>query len=133
METLSKEQSKLLSKEKYYSQEQFINDCYRYKKAIEGGRVICNIASVSKSGMNRTMKFVACEHGNTGYNYCNFIMLFTILGFKFVRNSDYIKVGGCGMDMVFATNYQVIKELELLGVCTREESEKLCQMTPTII
>jgi hypothetical protein len=49
---------KAITRNEFYSVEQFISDAKRYIKAIEENRMVCNIASVSKSGMSRPMKFV---------------------------------------------------------------------------
>ena len=46
---------------------------------------------------------------------------------------DYFTIGGCGMDMIFHTNYTIIHRLYKLGFMTKKECEKLCQMTPSII
>ena len=111
----------------------FINDAKRYKKAIKEGRAICFIDSVSKSGMSRTIKFLECNKGRTQYNYMTFFFLFSSLGFSSVKNSDYFRVYGCGMDMVFHTNYTICHNLQRLGIMSKKECEILSQKTPTTI
>jgi hypothetical protein len=46
---------------KGYTSDDFIRDSKRYINAIKEGRVICNIESVSRSGMSRKMKFLECS------------------------------------------------------------------------
>ena len=135
---IAKEYTNQINKHICYSIESFYQDCYRYKKACKEGTIICNIASVSKSGMSRTIKFLNCEKNKSYkkeivFNYCSFYSFFCVLGFQQIKRSNYFKINGCGMDMIFDTNYRIIKSLQKLGICTKEESEILCQKTPTII
>ena len=118
----------------YYSVEQFIADCKRYIKAIKEGRVIVNIVSVSQSGMSRKMKFLECHKNPTTnkYQYLNFYGLFQCLGYSF-GDRDNFQVNGCGMDMVFNTNYSNIHDFYRLGIITKKTCDSLCQDTPTVI
>lgn len=92
-----------------YTFDELCYDAKRYIKAIKEGRMICNIDSVSTSGMSRTLKFLGMERSkhsdNVQYNLLGFYRLFYFLGYTKVNNSDYFRVYGCGMDMVFNTNY----------------------------
>ena len=127
---------KLSNVEKYGSSEvqQFTQSAKRYIKAIKQGRVICNIESVSASGMSRNLKFLECNGSiKSGFHYQNFFKLFKDLGFKTARNSNAFKVSGCGMDMVFHTNYTIMHQLENLGFITKKECSILAQKTPTVI
>jgi len=112
----------------------FIQSAKRYIKAIKQGRVICNIESVSASGMSRTIKFLECN-GSTkkGFNYLNFYQFFTQLGFTKVKNSNTFRINGCGMDMVFHTNYTIMHQLCRYGFITKKECANLAQKTPSII
>jgi hypothetical protein len=114
--------------------ELFIEQTNRYIKAIEENRVICSIGSVSKSGMSRTVKFLACEKNSykkSFYNYVNFYSLFKALGYTEVNG--YFRINGCGMDMIFHTNYSNILNFERLGFINKQKADKLAQMTPTTI
>ncbi len=127
---------KAISKVGYYSVEQFENDARSYISAIKDGRMINSIGSVSSSGMSRTMKFLSCEPSKDGgkFWYRQYSCLFLSLGFSQVRtNRDYFRIGGCGMDMVFHTNYTIIHKLAALGFITKDECSTLCQNTPTTI
>jgi len=63
METiaLSNEVLKVIKANEYYSDEHFISDANQWVKAIEQGRIICSVVSVSKSGMSRKLKFLSFE------------------------------------------------------------------------
>ena len=113
--TLSNEVKKAIAKNEYYSEESFINDANNWIKAIKEGRVICNVASVSKSGMSRKLKFLSYEPSTykdeqKGY-YRQYNVMLECLGFKFNRDSWAITVNGCGMDMIFHTNYTIMHQL----------------------
>ena len=137
--TLSKEVVKAIAKNEYYNEEQFINDAKKWVEAIKQGRVICTVASVSKSGMSRKLKFLSCEpskyNNENGeeirYNYRQYNVMLECLGFKFSRDSWAITVNGCGMDMIFHTNYTIMHNFKSMGIITKEECESLAQMTPT--
>lgn len=126
--------SKRLRVESFYSVEQFVNDANRYVKAIKEGRMINSIGKVSSSGMSRTIKFLSCEGSKNRYNYRNYFAFFRILGYSPENKmSHYFRIGGCGMDMIFNTNYNNIRLLHRLGFITKKECDKLAQMTPTTI
>jgi hypothetical protein len=128
--------SNINKKLKYYSTEQFINDAHKYISAITQNRMICIIPSVSKSGMSRNLKFISCEHSDRDEKsyYRNYIAFFIALGYTEARAKDgSFTVGGCGMDMVFHTNYTIMHRLEGLGFLTKEETAHLAQQTPSYL
>jgi hypothetical protein len=133
--TANKELSKRIASNKYYSVETFINDANAYISAITEGRMINVIGSVAKSGMSRSIKFTSCEVGNNGrYYQRNYIQFFSALGYREARNGyGYFTVGGCGMDMIFHTNYTIIHRLFNLGFIDKPTCEHLAQQTPTTI
>jgi len=119
---------------KQYSVDTFMDDCKRYISAIKQGRMICNIESVSRSGMSRNIKFLECSKSSSGFRYYNFYSIFKALGFTDVKGyQGLFKIHGCGMDMVFHTNYTIIHKLHRLGFITKKECDKLAQLTPQII
>ena len=128
---LSKEVLKKLAKEKYYTADNFERDANDFVKGIEQGRVICIIGSVASSGMSRTMRFMSFQGSESGY-YRNYTMFFEVMGYKCNRDG-FFRVSGCGMDMVFATCYNVMHDLKRMGIITAEECERLAQKTPTTI
>ena len=120
----------------YYSVESFIDDSKEYINAIKSGRMINSIGSVSSSGMSRTIKFLSCQRNKSGksHYYRQYWCFFNALGFSKARNSnDYFSISGCGMDMIFHTNYTNIHKLYRLGFISKKECEKYAQMTPTTI
>jgi len=110
----------------------FIYSCNRYIKASRENRLMCSIDTVSKSGMSRTMKFfeMSKDKKTKDHYILNFYQLFCILGYTKVRDSDYFRISGCGMDMVFATHYNIIHELHGLGFITKKTRDTLAQKTP---
>jgi hypothetical protein len=92
------------------------------------------IKSVSASGMSRVIKFTSCKKGNNKQYYQrNYNCLFIALDYTESRNKDGFSISGCGMDMVFHTNYSIIHKLHRLGFINKTECEKLAQMTPNTI
>jgi len=104
-------------------------------KATAEGRMFCIIHSVSSSGMTRNMSFYETAKLNhpmiDGRKYCqlNFWSLFKALGYREAKG-DGFAIGGCGMDMVFATHYNIIHSAARFGIITKEQCAKLSQMTP---
>lgn len=130
----NKEIQKELKKLKYTDSEAFYDNALRYIKAVRENRIICSIGRVSNSGMSRTIKFIEANHGETRTNWYNFHVLFLALGYREARsNKDYFTISGCGMDMIFHTNYTNIHILGRLGFLTKEEVDKLAQNTPNVI
>lgn len=115
--------------------ETFINNAKRYIKAIKENRMICSIGSVSKSGMSRNIKFVELTKSDTSdkHQLYNFYQFFDVLGYTKVKNSDYFRIGGCGMDMIFHTNYTIIHNLKSIGLVSVDECKTLSQNTPYVI
>lgn len=124
---------KAINKAKYYDVEQFITDGLDYIRAIKEGRMLCIIKSVSSSGMSRVLKFNSCKKIGTNYAYRGHDMIFEMFGYKQDKKGTGFRIDGCGMDMVFHTNYTIIHRLTSLGFLTKEECEKLAQETPVIL
>ena len=129
-----KELSKAMGKISYYDTERFISDCQDYVAAIKSGRMLCVIGSVSSSGMSRTIKFSSCEKGKERSWYRNYNCLFLSLGYTEAKKGwGYFRIGGCGMDMVFHTNYSIIHDLCRFGFITKKECDSYAQMTPVVL
>jgi hypothetical protein len=114
----------------------FTRNCTAYAKAVKEGRLCVAVESVSRSGMTRYVKFAACEKlkgvSGTAYRYRDFTyFLHQLLGWP-MKNGCLV-VGGCGMDMVFYTNYTAIHEIRALGAITPGACEDLAQRAPAII
>ena len=129
MVKLTKEITKAIEKEEYYSEESFINDCKTYIKAVESGRILYTVTHVSNSGMSRNINIKSFEGKMSKGYYRNYFMLLQVLGYKLADkwNSSDIKVIGCGMNMLFATNYDIIHALNRLGFINKKECDVLAQ------
>jgi hypothetical protein len=126
---------KAYNKKNSYPMEEstFIDHALRYIKAIKEARMICSIGSVSKSGMSRTIKFLEMSKGENRHFLYNFYQFFDALGYTKIKDSDYFRIGGCGMDMIFHTNYTIMHDLRRLGFINKEECDTLAQATPHIV
>ena len=131
---LSNEVKKAIAKNEYYSEDSFIKDSESWINAIREGRVICSVVSVASSGMSRQLKFLSFEpskqENEKGW-FRQYNAMLQSLGFRYNKNKYCISVSGCGMDMIFHTNYTIIHSFKRMGFITDSECEKLCQMTPT--
>lgn len=130
-----KEFLKNIDKVTYYGIDQFIKDAYQYIKAIQEGRMICAIKRVSSSGMSRNIYFMSCQKSKepARYWYSNYYAFFKALGYTVANDKDSFRIGGCGMDMIFHTNYTNMHRLARWGFITKKICSKLAQMTPTLI
>lgn len=109
----------------------FIEHVESYIKAIKENRMFCVIQHVSGSGMTRWLSFASCERGQKRYWFRNYFSLFNCLGYSYNEKWDAFKVEGCGMDMIFATNYNNFYDFVRLGFVTEKQAESLRQNTPT--
>jgi hypothetical protein len=126
---LTKEMIKNLENEEYYTNEQFIKDCKTYIKALKSGRLQYRVTHVSSSGMSRNILISSYEGTMTKGHYRNYKHVLLILGYKFAdRYSNDIKVNGCGMNMLFATNYNIIHTFYNIGLINKKQCEILSQL-----
>ena len=121
----------------YYTAENFISDAKRWISAIESGRMLCRVHSVSKSGMSRVFSYHSFElyskpmpAGRRGY-YRQYYSFLQAMGHTMTDSG--IRVSGCGMDMNFSTCYNIAHHLESMGIISRRRCEKLAQNTPAIL
>lgn len=115
---------------------QFLCDAVGYLKAVEQRRIYCIIRSVSKSGMSRIMDFGEFSINKTKFghgNYCTFYSFLGALGYNYLKDRDGYRISGCGMDMVFHTNYSIVHNLESIGLINKSVCASLSQMTPTCL
>jgi len=108
----------------------------QYIKALDQGRVLCVVHSVSRSGMTRTMSFRACEKPSkhaSRFQYNDYNDLFGAFSGSPLNKVGNVKVSGCGMDMVFETNYHLINNLQAFGFLTKKRASRLAQQTPQCI
>lgn len=103
----------------------FVSDAKTYIKAIKENRMLCIIKSVSSSGMSRVISFHSFEKNYYRQYFC----FFKTLGYSEVNEG--FRIHGCGMDMIFNTNYNIIHKLHRLRLISKKECDILCQKTPT--
>jgi len=129
---------KQINKNTYTSVEAFIQNATAYINAINERRMCNVIKSVASSGMSRVLKFHSFEiykekdnQNGKGY-FRNYYTLFQQLGYQEVKNEGF-RVHGCGMDMVFNTNYNIIHDLHRLGFIDKDTCSRLAQLTPNTL
>lgn len=126
--TLTKEIEKRLSKEEYYTKEMLLSDIQTYIKALKEGRLQYLVMNVSSNGMNRNIFIQSCEQSKTNNNFYfrQYSRMFEMLGYKLSKDY-YIRVSGCGMNMLFATNYNLIHTFKNMNIISESEAEILAQ------
>ena len=113
---------------------EFYMNAERYIKAIKDRRMMCNIESVSRSGMSRNMRFFEMDGSKKDkFRVYNFYAFFLSMGYQKVNDSDSFRIHGCGMDMIFHTNYTIIHRLQRLGFISQKQCAILAQKTPHVI
>ena len=107
MRKMTEKTKQAIIKELKTNPEEFYSNAVRWIKAIKDGRMFCVVKSVSNSGMSRIFKYMECAKTRHGYSYLQFYSFFKAIGLN-PKNYGEIRVSGCGMDMNFATNYNII-------------------------
>ena len=126
--TLSKDIEKRLSKEEYYTKEMLLDDIQDYIKALKEGRLQYLVIKVSPNGMSRNILIQSCEQNKTNNNFYfrQYSRMFEMLNYKL--DKDYnIRVSGCGMNMLFATNYYLIQTFKSMNIISDSEADILAQ------
>ncbi len=123
---LTKEIKKQIAKEDYYTEERFIKDCRAYIKAVDSGRIQYTVTHVSQSGMSRNIMIKSYEGTMNDGFYRWYYKMLEAMGYKFASDNS-IKVSGCGMDMLFATNYNIIHSLKHMGFIYSKRCASLAQ------
>lgn len=126
---ISKEIIKNISKNEYYSQEDFIKDCKCYIKALKSGRLQYTVTHVANSGMSRDILIQSFEGNMTKGYFRTYFTMLQVLGYKEAGKYavDSIKVSGCGMNMLFSTNYDICHDFNRIGLITKKDCKTLCQ------
>ena len=123
---LSAEVQKRITKENYYSETDFVNDAKAYIAAVKSGRILYTVASVSKSGISRNISVKSFEGKMTEGYYRDYIGFLRALGYK-IDGFGSVKIPGCGMNMLFATNHNIIHALHRMGFMTKKVCAVLAQ------
>ena len=124
-----KEIMKRINKETYYDIDNLIHDINTYIAAVKSGRISYDVITVSKSGMSRTIKITSAEKsGRNQFYYRQYQAMLGILGETVVSGySNTIRVYGCGMNMLFATNYNLMHKFRRLGFISKKQCATLAQ------
>ena len=118
-----------LESNEYYSKEGFIKDCQTYIKALKSGRLQYRVTSISSSGMSRDILISSFEGSMAKGYYRNYTSMLEALGFNFAsKYASEIRVKGCGMNMLFATNYNIIHTFKNIGLINSKPCQILAQM-----
>jgi len=94
-------------------------DMRRYIMALEEGRMIVSIDNISRDGMGREMKFAELSKDKLSDGrriMRQFSSLFEIMGYTEGKKLGYYRINGGGMDMVFAVNQRICREIRKCGV-----------------
>lgn len=94
----------------------------RFIKALKERRILCSVKHVSSSGMTRTIAMREVSVGKDGQvSILQFDWFFEQLGYRYDKNHNGISVGGCGMDMIFATINSIASTLQYRGFDVPED------------
>ena len=125
---LSQEVINNLKKENYYTEEAFINDAKTYIKAVKSCRIHYSVTQVSASGMSRNISIMSYEGSMSKGYYRNCFAMLRVMGYRSAdKYSHDIKVSGCGMNMLFATNYNIIHSFYRMGFINKTTCDTLAQ------
>lgn len=79
--------------------------------------------------MSRDILISSFEGSMTKGYYRNYTFMLEILGFNFAsKYSSDIRVKGCGMNMLFYTNYNIIHTFKNIGLINKKQCETLAQI-----
>lgn len=103
----------------YLASEEGQMNAKRFIKALREKRIIATVKKVSSSGMSRDIFFgevaISGKGGSRYTHIYQFNWFFKQLGYNYNSGMDSIRVGGCGMDMIFNTLYGVCGTLKYNG------------------
>ena len=118
----------------YCTIDEFVADASRYIAAVADGRLICANLVASKSGMSRSFSLVELTKQTKGVrsHLCSFYSLLNTLGYSIDSRTHAIRVRGCGMNMIWHTNYDIIRQLASMGLMNKTKAGRLSQLTPHI-
>lgn len=119
---------KALKADEYYSVDRLISDIQCYINAVKTGRILYTVMSVANSGMSRCVSIKSCEKSGSRFYYRQYNCMLKALGYSIKRGyEDTVRVNGCGMNMLFATNYNLMHTFKRLGFISDKVCAELCQ------
>ena len=88
----------------------------RFLKAVREHRILCNIKRVSRSGMSRVIGVYEIQNDENGRpNILQFNWFLGQMGWTYSDKDHAIRVGGCGMDMIFHLLSSSVEKLRDYG------------------
>jgi hypothetical protein len=124
---LSNEVLKFIKSKEYYTEDDFIKDAKTYVKAVKSGRILYTVTHVSSSGMSRDINIKSFEGNMANGSYRSYNYFLQAMGYKFKKHSWDITVSGCGMNMLFGTNYNIIHDLTRMNIINDSDCKILAQ------
>lgn len=101
--------------ETYLKSEEGMRNAERFIKALKEHRIIASVKHVSQSGMSRDIFFGEVQTVDKRPYIYQFNWFLKNIGYRYNDSDHTIKVGGCGMDMVFSTIHSATSTLEYYG------------------
>lgn len=127
MKKLTNEVLKFIKSKDYYTEDDFCKDAKTYINAVKSGRIKYEVTHVSSSGMSRDINIQSYEGTMSKGSYRTYNYFLQAMGYRSKKHSWDITVSGCGMNMLFATNYDIIHSLKRMGFINEETCRTLAQ------
>lgn len=101
---------------KYLQSENGKRNAERFLKAVREHRILCNVKRVSSSGMSRVIGVYEIQNDENGRPHIlQFNWFLGQMGWTYSDKDNAIRVGGCGMDMIFHLLYTTVENLRYYG------------------
>lgn len=102
---------------KFLQSEEGKMNAERFLKAVREHRLLCTVKRVSSSGMSRVISFneVVWNEDRKRMQLMQFNWFLGQMGWTYSEKDWAIRVGGCGMDMVYHVLYSTVSTLRYYG------------------
>lgn len=102
---------------KYLQSEEGKMNAERFLKAVREHRLLCTVKRVSSSGMSRVISFheVVWNEDRKRMQLLQFNWFLGQMGWTYSDKDNAIRVGGCGMDMIYHVLYSTVDNLRYYG------------------
>lgn len=102
--------------EEYLQSEEGKMNAERFLKAVREHRLLCTVKRVSSSGMSRIIGVYEIQNDENGRpNILQFNWFLGQMGWTYSNKDNAIRVGGCGMDMIYHVLYSTVNNLRYYG------------------
>ena len=116
---------KAIGKERFTDVNDFISHAQAFLKATKENRMFC----VCEYNRNGGVKFSFHSYEKTKY-FRNYFLLFKLLGYRESKENGKFTLAFGNMDMIFNTNYCIVRRLYSLGFINKKQCATLAQKTP---